>query len=57
MLCLGNVLISDLRIQVLSSKKVLGLVLAPITFIIDLLGYSCPLCSFLLKVMDLISFL
>lgn len=57
MMCLGNVLISDLKIQVLSSQKVLDLLLTPITFIIDLLGYSYPLCSSLLRVMDLISIL
>jgi len=41
MMYLGSVLISDIRIQVLSSQKMSGLVLTPITFIIGLLDYSC----------------
>lgn len=56
-MCLGSVLISDLRVQVLSSQKVADVVLTPITFIIGLLDYCCPLCSSLFRVMDLISIL
>lgn len=56
-MCLGSVLISDLRIQVLSSQKVSDLVLTSITFIIGLLDYSCPLCTTLFRLLELVSIL